>query len=248
VARRAGLLPARQSSTPGGRCAGSRGRAPPGLAAPRVRPSPPSSREQRPPLGQEGSPAQPARRRNRRRSRRGRSRRKPQGLDAGPAAAADPRSHRLARAVGPENTAPQAPGMARLFAISRPTLTISAAPAAQQASRKRAKKPMPNVPSPSPEFDRLEPSLGKPRRAIRTRPIPMKSRSRRPERYNPASRSKCRSRRTRSAHQLGGRSRAGPSLRAPARCFRSRGAIAGRRCPDPGRAPEFCGANRSSTW
>src|SRR5258707_15000887 len=58
---------------------------------------------------------------------------------------------------GPENTAPQAPGMRGFRDIAADADDLGRA--AAQASR-NARKTYANVPSPSPEFDRLEPSLG----------------------------------------------------------------------------------------
>jgi len=57
---------------------------------------------------------------------------------------------------GPENTAPQAPGMRGFRDIAADADDLGRA--AAQASR-NARKTYANVPSPSPEFDRLEPSL-----------------------------------------------------------------------------------------
>src|SRR6476661_8878594 len=123
-------------------------------APPRPRPpSPPSPRDQRPPPGQEGS------QRNLR-------------ADAPPVAPRpqppqpqvsmqDPqlpptRDRTGSPRRGPENTAPQAPGMRGFRDIAADADDLGRA--AAQASR-NARKTYANVPSPSPEFDRLEPSL-----------------------------------------------------------------------------------------
>jgi hypothetical protein len=123
-------------------------------APPRPRPpSPPSPRDQRPAPGQEGS------QRNLR-------------ADAPPVAPRpqppqpqvsmqDPqlpptRDRTGSPRRGPENTAPQAPGMRGFRDIAADADDLGRA--AAQASR-NARKTYANVPSPSPEFDRLEPSL-----------------------------------------------------------------------------------------
>ena len=91
----------------------------------------------------------PMRRRSHGRNRRDR--------DAGSAAAADPRSRRARRAaVAGHRRQPQAPGVRGFRDIAADADDLGRA--AAQANRS-ARKTYANVPSPSPEFDRLEPSM-----------------------------------------------------------------------------------------
>lgn len=112
-------------------------------------PSPPQQRNDRPPLGQEESQDQRA----------------PRGprTDAPPRQqqvtmqdpALTPNRERTPRR-GPENGPPQAPGMRGFRDITADADDLGRA--AAQANR-AARKTYANVPSPSPEFDRLEPSM-----------------------------------------------------------------------------------------
>ena len=115
-------------------------------------PQPPQARNDRPPLGQDDRP--------------------PRNLRADPAAPPRPpsqpqvpmqdpqlpptRERSGAPRRGPDNSAPQAPGMRGFRDIAADADDLGRA--AAQASR-AARKTYANVPSPSPEFDRLEPSL-----------------------------------------------------------------------------------------
>jgi hypothetical protein len=120
-------------------------------SAPPPRPRPPASPQQRndrPPLGQEDRPARNLR------------------PDAPPAREPqvpmqDPvlpptRERTGAPRRGPDNNVPQAPGMRGFRDITADADDLGRA--AAQASR-AARKTYANVPSPSPEFDRLEPSM-----------------------------------------------------------------------------------------
>jgi hypothetical protein len=123
---------------------------------PRPRPaSPPSipqpSRNERPPLGQEDRPprnlrAEPS------------PRPQPPQPQVGMQEPAMPPTRERSGAPrrGPENSAPQAPGMRGFRDIAADADDLGRA--AAQASR-AARKTYANVPSPSPEFDRLEPSM-----------------------------------------------------------------------------------------
>ena len=77
------------------------------------------------------------------------------GFDAGSATAADPRAAGAPRR-GSDNNVPQAPGMRGFRDITADADDLGRA--AAQASR-AARKTYANVPSPSPEFDRLEPVM-----------------------------------------------------------------------------------------
>jgi len=118
---------------------------PPPPSRPRP-PLPPSSRNERPPLGEERQ-----------------DQRAPRNLrtDAPPVPMQDPqlpptRERTGAPRRGPDNSAPQAPGMRGFRDIAADADDLGRA--AAQANR-AARKTYANVPSPSPEFDRLEPSL-----------------------------------------------------------------------------------------
>src|SRR5437899_4277544 len=125
---------------------------------PRLRPPSPQARNERPPPGQEDRQDQ----------------RPPRNLraDALPPSARPPsqpqvpmpdpqlpptRERAGAPRRGPDNSAPQAPGVRGFRDIAADAADLGRA--AAQASR-AARKTYANVPSPSPEFDRLEPSMG----------------------------------------------------------------------------------------
>jgi hypothetical protein len=123
---------------------------PPPTSSPAARPRPPvpPSRNDRPPLGQEGQrnlradPSAPS------------SRPPPVPM---PDAPLPPTRERMGVARrGPDNNAPQAPGMRGFRDIAADADDLGRA--AAQATRS-ARKTYANVPSPSPEFDRLEPSM-----------------------------------------------------------------------------------------
>ena len=122
---------------------------PPPAAPSAARPRPPAapSRNDRPPLGQEGQ-------RSLRADQAGPSRPPPVPM---PDAPLPPTRERMGVARrGPDNNAPQAPGMRGFRDIAADADDLGRA--AAQASR-AARKTYANVPSPSPEFDRLEPSM-----------------------------------------------------------------------------------------
>jgi hypothetical protein len=123
---------------------------PAAAAPPRPRaPSPPPSRNERPPLGQED--------RQQRSLRPEPPSQRPQPQVPMPEPALPPTRERTgAPRRGPDNTAPQAPGMRGFRDIAADADDLGRA--AAQASR-AARKTYANVPSPSPEFDRLEPSM-----------------------------------------------------------------------------------------
>jgi hypothetical protein len=132
--------------------------APPPSAAPRPRPpAPPQSRDARPPLG-EGDPQRPPR--NLRPDTPPPAPPRPQP----PVPMQDPqlpptRERSGAPRRGPDNSAPQMPqppGMRGFRDIAADADDLGRA--AAQANR-NARKTYANVPSPSPEFDRLEPSM-----------------------------------------------------------------------------------------
>jgi hypothetical protein len=117
-----------------------------------ARPRPPSSpqqRNERPPLGQEERQDQ--------RQQRGRpdASRQPQVPMQDPQLPPT-RERTGAPRRGPDNTAPQAPGVRGFRDIAADADDLGRA--AAQANR-AARKTYANVPSPSPEFDRLEPSM-----------------------------------------------------------------------------------------
>ena len=137
--------PGEPAAPPGSQPSPSQASTPP----PRPRPpSPPGSRNERPPLGQE-------------------DRQQPRNLRAdGPPplppvpmqdAQLPPTRERMgAPRRGPDNSPPQAPGMRGFRDIAADVDDLGRA--AAQANR-AARKTYANVPSPSPEFDRLEPSM-----------------------------------------------------------------------------------------
>jgi hypothetical protein len=123
---------------------------PPPTSSPAARPRPPvpPSRNERPPLGQEGQ-------RNLRADQSTPSPRPPPVPM--PDAPLPPTRERMGVARrGPDNNAPQAPGMRGFRDIAADADDLGRA--AAQATRS-ARKTYANVPSPSPEFDRLEPSM-----------------------------------------------------------------------------------------
>src|SRR3984893_14868912 len=112
-------------------------------------PSPPQQRNERPPLGQEDRPQ---------RNLRADAPRPPSQPQV---PMQDPqlpptRERTGAPRRGPDNTAPQAPGVRGFRDIAADADDLGRA--AAQANR-AARKTYANVPSPSPEFDRLEPSM-----------------------------------------------------------------------------------------
>src|SRR6202048_3756727 len=112
-------------------------------------PSPPQQRNERPPLGQEDRPQ---------RNLRADAPRPPSQPQV---PMQDPqlpptRERSGAPRRGPDNSAPQAPGVRGFRDIAADADDLGRA--AAQASRS-ARKTYANVPSPSPEFDRLEPSM-----------------------------------------------------------------------------------------
>ncbi len=150
-------------------------------APPRPRPpSPPSiaqpSRNERPPLGQEDRPprnlrAEPS------------PRPQPPQPQVGMQEPAMPPTRERSGAPrrGPENSPPQAPGMRGFRDIAADADDLGRA--AAQASR-AARKTYANVPSPSPEFDRLEPSMEN-RGADPDQPYPYDESAEEAERYAP---------------------------------------------------------------
>jgi hypothetical protein len=117
--------------------------------SPRPRPpGPPQQRNERPPLGQEDWQDQ-------------RSRGRPEAPRPPPIPMQDPqlpptRERPGGPRRGPDNGTPQAPGMRGFRDIAADADDLGRA--AAQANR-AARKTYANVPSPSPEFDRLEPSM-----------------------------------------------------------------------------------------
>lgn len=129
-------------------------------APPRPRPpSPPPSRDQRPPLGQEDRPdrGDPRAQRNLRPDAPPSVPRPPQPQVPMQDPQLPPTRERSgAPRRGPDNSAPQAPGMRGFRDIAADADDLGRA--AAQANR-AARKTYANVPSPSPEFDRLEPGM-----------------------------------------------------------------------------------------
>ena len=123
---------------------------PPSPQRPRP-PSPPQPRNERPPLGQEDRQEQLSARGPRPEA----PPRQPQVPMQDPQL--PPTRERMGTPRrGPDNTAPQAPGVRGFRDIAADADDLGRA--AAQASR-AARKTYANVPSPSPEFDRLEPSM-----------------------------------------------------------------------------------------
>ncbi len=115
-------------------------------------PSPPPSRNDRPPLGQDGQPRQPRDLRGEAPPQPPPSRPQPPPIDM-----PDPPLPPANRTGGPRRGADdQAPGVRGFRDIAADTEDLGRA--AAQASR-AARRTYANVPSPSPEFDRVEPSL-----------------------------------------------------------------------------------------
>src|SRR5713226_7073122 len=133
------------------------------LPSPPPRPRPPSTlqpRNERPPLGLEQERPDPRQQRNLRADAPPLPRPQPP-LSQPQISMQDPqlpptRERAGAPRRGPDNGAPQAPGMRGFRDIAADADDLGRA--AAQASR-AARKTYANVPSPSPEFDRLEPSL-----------------------------------------------------------------------------------------
>ena len=132
---------------------------PPAAAAPPARPRPPSppspppaSRNERPPLGQEERGPRNLR------AEAPPPRPQPPQPQNGMQEPAPPQARERAGAPrrGPDNNVPPAPGMRGFRDIAADADDLGRA--AAQASRS-ARKTYANVPSPSPEFDRLEPSM-----------------------------------------------------------------------------------------
>jgi hypothetical protein len=126
---------------------------PPPPSRPRP-PVPPQARGERPPLGQEDRPQ-----RNLRPDAAAPPRPQPPSQPQVPMqdpALPPTRERTGAPRRGPDNTAPQAPGMRGFRDIAADADDLGRA--AAQANR-AARKTYANVPSPSPEFDRLEPSM-----------------------------------------------------------------------------------------
>jgi len=141
----------RPAARPGDPAAAPSGGPPPAPTAARPRPAAAPSRNDRPPLGQEEARGQ--------RNLRGDQSAPPLRPPPIPMADASlpPTRERLGVARrGPDNNPPQAPGMRGFRDIAADADDLGRA--AAQASR-AARKTYANVPSPSPEFDRLGPSL-----------------------------------------------------------------------------------------
>src|SRR6267142_3318312 len=131
---------------------------PPSASPPRPRP-PQQPRSERPPLGQEPERQDPRQQRNARAADAPPLPRQPQSQPHVPMQ--DPqlpptRERSGAPRRGADNGAPQAPGMRGFRDIAADADDLGRA--AAQANRS-ARKTYANVPSPSPEFDRLEPSM-----------------------------------------------------------------------------------------
>jgi len=147
---RANIRPAARPGEPSGPPSAPPFAGPPPTSSPTARPRPPAppSRNDRPPLGQEGQ-------RNLRADQSTPSSRPPPVPM--PDAPLPPTRERMGVARrGPDNNAPQAPGMRGFRDIAADADDLGRA--AAQATRS-ARKTYANVPSPSPEFDRLEPSM-----------------------------------------------------------------------------------------
>src|SRR6266849_5769128 len=131
---------------------------PPSASPPRPRP-PQQPRNERPPLGQEPERQDPRQQRNARAADAPPLPRQPQSQPHVPMQ--DPqlpptRERSGAPRRGADNSAPQAPGMRGFRDIAADADDLGRA--AAQANRS-ARKTYANVPSPSPEFDRLEPNM-----------------------------------------------------------------------------------------
>src|SRR5467141_2765210 len=131
---------------------------PPSASPPRPRP-PQQPRSERPPLGQEPERQDPRQQRNARAADAPPLPRQPQSQPHVPMQ--DPqlpptRERSGAPRRGADNGAPQAPGMRGFRDIAADADDLGRA--AAQANRS-ARKTYANVPSPSPEFDRVEPSM-----------------------------------------------------------------------------------------
>ena len=122
---------------------------PPAPPPSRPRPPAPPSRNDRPPLGQEDRAPRP-------RADAPPPRPQPPQLPMQDPQLPPTRERTGAPRRGPDNNAPQAPGMRGFRDIAADADDLGRA--AAQASR-AARKTYANVPSPSPEFDRLEPGM-----------------------------------------------------------------------------------------
>jgi hypothetical protein len=147
---RANTRPAARPAEPAPPSSASPFEAPPPPSRPRPPSPPPSaSRNERPPLGQEDRPQRNLR------ADAPPPRPQPQvGMQEPALPPTRERSGSPRR--GPDNNAPQAPGMRGFRDIAADADDLGRA--AAQANR-AARKTYANVPSPSPEFDRLEPSM-----------------------------------------------------------------------------------------
>jgi hypothetical protein len=140
------------------------GQQPSSAPPPRPRPpgqQPPASRNDRPPLGQEDAPRPPRNARPEPPQAAPQPRPQPPPLQPPPVGMQDPQLPPARdRAGGPrrgaDNGAPQAPGVRGFRDITADVDDLGRA--AAQANR-AARKTYANVPSPSPEFDRIEPDL-----------------------------------------------------------------------------------------
>jgi hypothetical protein len=148
---RANTRPPSRPGEPSAPPSGPLSSGPPPAPSPATRPRPPAppSRNDRPPLGQEGQ-------RNLRADQSAPSSSRPPPVPM-PDAPLPPTRERMGVARrGSDNNPPQAPGMRGFRDIAADADDLGRA--AAQATRS-ARKTYANVPSPSPEFDRLEPSL-----------------------------------------------------------------------------------------
>ncbi|HEY3678762.1 MAG TPA: hypothetical protein VGL45_08590 [Bradyrhizobium sp.] len=137
----------RANIRPGGARAGEAPQSQPGSSSPRPRPAPPS-RNDRPLPGQDDG-------RSQRNLRADQSPARPPPVPTPDGLSPSPRERAGARR-GADNGSPPPPGMRGFRDIAADADDLGGA--AAQASR-AARKTYANVPSPSPEFDRLEPSM-----------------------------------------------------------------------------------------
>ena len=198
---------------PGRRNRSARAAAPPPGRRARVRRRQRPSRDARPPLGQDDSVRRaicaPM---HRRRRRRGRSRRRSRCRTRSCRRPANGRAAPRPRQCAPPKPPPP-PGMRGFRDIAADADDLGRA--AAQANR-AARKTYANVPSPSPEFDRLEPSMEN-RGADPDAPYSYDESVEEAERYAPQPPCRRRARRARADATASRR-----SAPAPARCFRSR--------------------------
>jgi hypothetical protein len=129
----------------------------PSTSPPRQRPpSPPQPRGERPPLGQEPERPDPRQQRNPRAEAPPLPRQQQPQVPMQDPQLPPTRERSGAPRRGSDNSAPQAPGMRGFRDIAADADDLGRA--AAQANRS-ARKTYANVPSPSPEFDRLEPNM-----------------------------------------------------------------------------------------